>query len=169
MYFVEIVWIYVYNSCLYGSKNHRCIADRILNISHCVFTLTISKHQMLNSKREWKFFYLPERIKGRKILVISVVVLIFRMCFLLHYNSWLAFSKSKIFLGWKILLPFSGRNCHNLNAAGHCKMCISKLKASALCCLGIWKAERLASQEGYRVPEKFINQSYWLWGAHLPV
>lgn len=48
-------------------------------------------------------------------------------------------------------------------------MCISKLKASALFCTGIWKAESLASQEGYRVPEKFINQACWLWWAHLPV
>lgn len=68
----------------------------------------------------------------------------------------------------KIILAFSGRNCHNPNTAGHCKMCISKLKTSVLCCIGIWKAERLASQEAYRVPEKFINQPCWLWWA-LPI
>lgn len=44
-------------------------------------------------------------------------------------------------------------------------MCISKLKTSVFCYIGIWKAERLASQEGYRVPEEFINQPYWLWWA----
>lgn len=50
----------------------------------------------------------------------------------------------------EIILAFSGKDCHNLNTAGHCKMCISKLKTSVLCCIRVWKAERL-------VPEKFIN------------
>lgn len=44
-------------------------------------------------------------------------------------------------------------------------MCISKLKTSVFYYIGIWKAERLASQEGYRVPEEFNNQPYWLWWA----
>lgn len=68
--------------------------------------------------------------------MIFMVGLIFRMyiCFLLNYNS--AFSRSKIFLVGKIISAFSGKDCHNLNTAGHCKMCVSKLKTSVLCCIG---------------------------------
>lgn len=41
----------LHNSYLYGSKNYKCIADN-LNISHCVFTLSTSKHQMQQLSKE---------------------------------------------------------------------------------------------------------------------